>query len=118
MGAWLNLCLLGLKLGMVKLYVCIDVLGGFPDSNMIDTNNLSIKNYTYRLINVLHGANLDFFLNLCLLGLEFGMVRLDACIYGVGGFPYSNMADTNNLNIKNNMYRLINVLHGANVEIC
>ena len=53
---------------------------------MTDTNHSSIKNHTYFLINVLHGANVDFFLNLCLLGLKFGMVRLDAHIDGVGGF--------------------------------
>ena len=61
MGAWLNLLLLGLKLDMVILKTCIDDVEKFPDSNMIDTNNSSIKNDTYRLINVLHGANVEFF---------------------------------------------------------
>ena len=58
---FLNLCLLGLKFGIVRLDACIDIMGGFPDANMTDTNNSSIKNHTYRLINVLHGANIDFF---------------------------------------------------------
>ena len=102
---------------MVRLDTFIDVVGGFPDSNMTDTNNSSIKNHTYRLINVLHGANADFFKNLCLLELKYRMVRLNTCIDGVGGFLYSNMTDTNNPSIKNHTYRLINVLHGANVEI-
>ena len=84
---------------------------------MTDTNNSSIKNHTYRLINVVHGANVDFFLNLCLFGLKFVMVRLDACINVLGGFPDSNMTNINNLSIKNHTYRLINVMHGANVEI-
>ena len=43
MGAWLNLCLLGLKFGMVRLETHIGGVGGFPDSNMTNTNNLSIK---------------------------------------------------------------------------
>ena len=39
---------------MVILDACIDIVGGFPDSNMTDTNNSSFKNHNYRLINVLH----------------------------------------------------------------
>ena len=81
---------------MVRLDEHINAMGGFPNSNMTDTNNSSIKNHTYRLINVLHGANIEFFFNLCLLGLKFGMVRLYTRIDGVGGFPDSNMNDTNN----------------------
>ena len=61
-GSWLNLCLLGLKFGMVRLDTHIDAVGGFLGSNMTDTNNLSIKNHTYRIINLLHGAKVDFFL--------------------------------------------------------
>ena len=61
MGAWLNLCFLRLKFGMVRLDAHIDTMGGFLDSNMNDTNNSSIKNDTYRLINVLHGANIEIF---------------------------------------------------------
>ena len=44
------------------------------------------------------------------------MVRLDARIDNVGEFTYSNMIDTNNSSIKNHAYRLINVLHKANVD--
>ena len=62
------------------------------------------------------GPMLNFF-NLCLLGLKFGMVRLDTWINDMGWFPNSNMNDDNNFSIKNHTYRLINVLHGANVEI-
>ena len=40
-------------------------------------------------------ANFEFFLNLCLFGLKFGMVRLDACIDGMGGFPNSKKDRTN-----------------------
>ena len=79
---------------MVRLDTHIDVVGGFPYSNMTNTNNSSIKNHTYRLINVLHGDNVDFFFNLCLLGLKFGMVRLDKHIDAVRGFPESNMSNT------------------------
>ena len=49
------------KIGMVRLDTCIDGVGGFPDSNMNDTNNSSLKNHTYRLINVLHRANVEIF---------------------------------------------------------
>ena len=58
---FLNFFLLGLKFSMVTLDTCIDIMEGFTDSNMTDTNNLSIKNHTCRLINVLHGANVEFF---------------------------------------------------------
>ena len=61
LGAWLNLFLLGLKFGMVRIDARIDAMGGFPDSNMTDTNNSSIKNHAYCLINVLHGANIEIF---------------------------------------------------------
>ena len=61
MGAWLNLCLQGLKFGMVRLDATIEVVGGFPNSNMTETNNSIIKNHTYVLINVLHGANVEIF---------------------------------------------------------
>jgi hypothetical protein len=44
------------------------------------------------------------------------MVRLDACIDGMGGFLDSNMTHTNNSTIKQQAYRIINV-NGANVEI-
>ena len=50
-----------MKFGMVRLDTRIDSVGGFLDSNMTDTNNLSIKNHTYRLINVLHSANVEIF---------------------------------------------------------
>ena len=53
--------LLGLKFGMVRLDTPIDIVGGFPYSNMTNTNNSSIKNHTNKLINVLHRANIDFF---------------------------------------------------------
>ena len=46
---------------MIRLDIHIDDVGGFPESNMTDTNNSSIKNHTYRLINVLHKANVEFF---------------------------------------------------------
>ena len=75
-------------------------MGRFLDSNMNYTNNLTIKQQTYRIINVLNGANVDFFLNLCLYGLKFGMVRLDACIDAMGGFLESTTTDTNNSSIK------------------
>ena len=44
------------------------------------------------------------------------MVRLDACIDGMGGFFDSNMTHTNNSIIKQQAYRIINV-NGANVEM-
>jgi hypothetical protein len=44
------------------------------------------------------------------------MVRLDACIDGMGGLLDSNMTHTNNSTIKQQAYRIINV-NGANVEI-
>ena len=50
-------------------------------------------------MNVPHRANIDFLLNLCLLGLKFGMVRLDATIDAVGGFLDSSMIHTNNSSI-------------------
>ena len=37
------------------------------------------------------------------------MVRLDACIDGMGGFPDSNMIHTYNSTIKQEAYRIINV---------
>ena len=46
------------------------------------------------------GSMLIFKNFLCLLRLKFGMVRLDACIDDMGGFPDSNMTDTNNSSIK------------------
>ena len=49
-------------------------------------------------------------LNLCLHGQKFGMVILDTRID-------SNMTKTYNLITKNNTYILIDVLHGANIEI-
>ena len=55
-----------MKFGMVRLDTCIDDVGGFPDSNIIiimimtDTNNSGNKNHTYKLINVLRGANVEF----------------------------------------------------------
>ena len=45
------------------------------------------------------------------------MVRIDSYNDNVGGFIDSNTTDTNSSIIKNHAYRLINVLHGANVEI-
>ena len=57
---------------------------------MTDVNNSSNKNHTYRLINVLRGANIEL-LYMCCLGLKFGMVWLGTCIEGVKGFPYSNI---------------------------
>ena len=59
------------------------------------------------------GPTLIFFLNYCLLGLKFGIARLDAHIDTMGGFSDTNMTDTNNSSIKNHTYILINVLHGA-----
>ena len=42
--------------------------------------------YTYRIIN-LNGANVDFFFNLCLYGLEFHeMLGQHTCIDGMEGF--------------------------------
>ena len=55
------MCFLGLKFGMVRLDARIGNVGGFLDSNKIDTKKLSIKNHTYRLTNVLHGANVEIF---------------------------------------------------------
>jgi hypothetical protein len=49
-------------------------------------------------------------------GLKFDMVRLDACIDGMGGFLDSNMTHKKNSTIKQQAYRIINV-NGANVEI-
>ena len=71
---------------MVRLDTCIESMGGFQDSNMTDTNISIIKNHTYRLINVLHRANDEILKFFALLGLKFGMVRLDAHIDDVGGF--------------------------------
>ena len=68
------------------------------------------------LDHVLQGSNIEFFFNLCWIGLKFGMVRPNACIDGVGEFLESNMTDTNNSSIKNHTYKLINVMHGANVD--
>jgi hypothetical protein len=42
------------------------------------------------------------------------MVRVDAWNYSMGGFLDSNMTHTNNLKIKQQVYRIINV-NGANV---
>ena len=64
------MCLLGLKFGMVRVDECIESMGGFPDSNMTETNNSSIENHTYRLIDVLHGANVEFFLICACLDLN------------------------------------------------
>ena len=47
--------------------------------------------------------------------MKFDMVRLDACIDGMGGFPYSNMTHINNSTIKQQAYIIINV-NGANVD--
>ena len=58
---FLNFLLAWTEFGMVKLDARIDIMGEFEDSNMTNTNNLSIKNHTYRLINVLHGANIEIF---------------------------------------------------------
>ena len=46
---------------MVRLDTCIDGLVGFTDTNMSDTNNSSIKNHTYRFIDVLDKANIEIF---------------------------------------------------------
>ena len=86
---------------MVILDARIDTMGGFPDSKMIDTNNSNIKNHTYRLINALQTRPMLIFLNLCLLGLKFGMARLDTGIDSVQGFLDSGMTNTNNSSIKN-----------------
>jgi hypothetical protein len=45
---------------MVRLDVCIDGMGWFSNSNMTHTNNLTIKQQTYRIINV-NGANVEIF---------------------------------------------------------
>ena len=89
---FLYMCWLGVKFGMVILDTCIDGVGGFPESNIIiviilliiiiitvvviiniiiiimtNTNNSSNKNHTYRLINVLRGANVEFFIRVSAL---------------------------------------------------
>ena len=46
---------------MVILDACIDSVEGFTYLNMTDTNNSSIKNHTYKLINVFHEANVEMF---------------------------------------------------------
>jgi hypothetical protein len=45
---------------MVRLDAYNDGMGGFPDSNMTHTNNSTIKQQAYRIINV-NGANVEIF---------------------------------------------------------
>jgi hypothetical protein len=88
---------------MVRLDACIYGMGWFMDSNMTCTNNSTIKQQAYRIINV-NGANVDFFFNLCLYGLKFhDMLGQHTCIEGMKRFMDSNMTQTcqtNNLTIK------------------
>ena len=49
-------------------------------------------------------------------GLEFDMVRLDACIDGMGGFLDSKMTHTKNSIIKQHAYRIINLTR-ANADL-
>ena len=55
-----NLFLYGMKFDMVRLDTYNDNMGGFPNSNMIHTNNSTIKQQAYRIINV-NGANVENF---------------------------------------------------------
>jgi hypothetical protein len=85
---------------MVRLDTCIDSMGKFLDSNMTRTYNSTVKQESYRIINV-NGDNVEFFFNLCLYGLKFhGMLGQHTCIDGMGGFLDSNMTQTKNYTIK------------------
>jgi hypothetical protein len=42
-----SLCLYALKFDMVIVYACIDIMGGFRDSNTIHVNNSIIKQQNY-----------------------------------------------------------------------
>jgi len=53
--------------------------------------------------------------NLCLYGLKFDMLRLDTYNEVMGGFLDSNVSQKNNLKIKQQAYRIINV-NGTNVD--
>jgi len=107
--------LYGLKFDTVRLETCIDGMGWFPDLNMTCTYNSAIKQESYRIINV-NGDNVEFFFNFFLYGLKFhDMLGQHTWIDGMGGFLDSKMSQTNNLTIKHQAYRIVNV-NGANVE--
>ena len=65
----------------------------------------------YRVLNPaynkwhVNGANIEVF-QFVLVSIEIWLVRLDACVDGMGGFQDSNITHTNNSTIKQQTYRI------------
>ena len=78
---------------MVRLYTYNEGMGGFQNSN-----NLTIKQQAYRIINV-NGANVEIFPICAFYGLKFDVLGKHTCIDAMGGFPESNMSQKSNSTI-------------------